>query len=98
MTRQRLVGLASVFAVAALMSQPAPVSAQATSTPDKKPAAKPAAPAQNPDAKTTPKRIADRGTPGQGATKVQTLRGADYLRVWIVRGPTSYLIHLNNVG
>lgn len=32
--------------------------------------------------------------PGRGASKVQMLRGNDYLRVWINRGGNYYLIHL----
>jgi hypothetical protein len=31
--------------------------------------------------------------PRAGASKVQTLRGNDYLRVWVNRGGTHYLIH-----
>jgi hypothetical protein len=179
MTRQGIVGTASVIAVAVLLSQPAFLHAQAASTPDKKPAAKPAAssaqtekPAPLPppgsgqpdkpqvttgaigsvhiahkvmangqalapgtytlrvsgDAVTpvagqtveeskwiefvqggqvkgkelatvvtqaTAKQIADRGVPGAGS-KVETLKGNDYLRVWVVKGNTSYLIHLQN--
>jgi hypothetical protein len=33
-------------------------------------------------------------TPPRGAPKVQTLRGNDYLRVWVNKGGTHYLIHL----
>jgi hypothetical protein len=44
----------------------------------------------------TAKQIADRGVPPAGATKIQTLKGNDYLRIWIVHGPTTYLIHLAN--
>jgi hypothetical protein len=29
-----------------------------------------------------------------GAVRVQTLKGGDYLRVWITRAGTNYLIHL----
>ena len=47
---------------------------------------------------TTAKQIADRGTPAAGATKIETLKGIEYLRIWIVRGATSYLIHLNNAS
>jgi hypothetical protein len=43
----------------------------------------------------TAKQIADRGVPGAGS-KVETLKGNDYLRVWVVKGNTSYLIHLQN--
>ncbi len=32
--------------------------------------------------------------PGAGQSKVQTLRGNDYLRVWVNRGGNHYLIHL----
>ena len=34
------------------------------------------------------------GGPGRGATKVQMLRDNEYLRVWINRGDTHYLVHL----
>jgi hypothetical protein len=181
MTRQGIVGTASAIAVAVLLSQPAFLYAQAASTTEKKPAAKPAAssaqtekpaplPAPGPSAPDKPqvaagaigsvhiahkvmangqtlapgtytlrvsndpvtpvagqtveeskwiefvqgsqvkgkelatvvtsataKQIADRGVPGPGS-KVETLKGNDYLRVWIVKGSTSYLIHLNNAS
>jgi len=32
--------------------------------------------------------------PKAGASKVETLKGGDYVRVWINKGGTSYLIHL----
>lgn len=32
--------------------------------------------------------------PAMNSTKVETLRGADYLRVWINRNGNNYLIHL----
>ena len=34
------------------------------------------------------------GKPALNSTKVETLKGADYLRVWINRGGNNYLIHL----
>lgn len=34
------------------------------------------------------------GGPAAGSSKVQMLRGDDYLRVWINRGGTHYLVHL----
>lgn len=34
------------------------------------------------------------GGPTAGSSKVQMLRGDDYLRVWINRGGTHYLVHL----
>lgn len=40
------------------------------------------------------KTIAKMAPPASGATKVQTLKGNDYLRVWINRGGTHYLLHL----
>ena len=44
----------------------------------------------NPEAKT----IAKQGLPA--GAKIQTLVGNDYLRVWINRGGTNYLVHLPN--
>jgi hypothetical protein len=32
--------------------------------------------------------------PTANSSRVETLRGADYLRVWINRSGTNYLIHL----
>lgn len=34
------------------------------------------------------------GKPAPNSTKVETLKGGDYLRVWINRGGNNYLIHL----
>jgi hypothetical protein len=34
------------------------------------------------------------GKPPTNSSKVETLRGAEYLRVWINRSGTNYLIHL----
>ncbi len=34
------------------------------------------------------------GAPASGRSKVEMLRGDDYLRVWINRGGTHYLVHL----
>jgi hypothetical protein len=39
------------------------------------------------------KKIADRPKSG-GAVSVQTLKGGDYLRVWVTQSGTHYLIHL----
>lgn len=39
-------------------------------------------------------QIADDSPPRAGGSKVQMLKGNDYLRVWINRGGTHYLIHL----
>lgn len=41
------------------------------------------------------KQVAEMTPPAAGATKVQTLKGSDYLRVWINRGGTHYLVHLS---
>ena len=40
------------------------------------------------------KKIAKMATPSSGTTKVQTLKGNEYVRVWINRGGNHYLIHL----
>jgi hypothetical protein len=45
---------------------------------------------------TEAKRIAKQGLPGAGQAKVQTLFGNDYLRVWINKGGTNFLVHLPN--
>jgi len=45
---------------------------------------------------TEAKRIAKQGFPAVGSAKVQTLYGNDYLRVWINKGGTNYLVHLPN--
>ena len=34
--------------------------------------------------------------PRSGASKVETLKGGDYVRVWINKGGTHYLVHLPN--
>lgn len=39
-------------------------------------------------------RVAKGSGPASGASKVEMLRGDDYLRVWINRGGTHYLVHL----
>ncbi|MGH9330616.1 MAG: hypothetical protein ACRD09_09245, partial [Vicinamibacterales bacterium] len=39
-------------------------------------------------------QIADDTPPRPGGSKVQLLKGNDYVRVWINRGGTHYLIHL----
>jgi hypothetical protein len=39
-------------------------------------------------------QVADDSPPRPGGNKVQLLKGNDYLRVWINRGGTHYLIHL----
>jgi len=38
--------------------------------------------------------IAKQGIPGPGTARVDTLVGNDYVRVWINRGGTNYLVHL----
>jgi hypothetical protein len=43
-----------------------------------------------PDAKTVLKGKA----PAAGSSRVDTLKGADYVRVWINKGGSTYLIHL----
>ena len=40
------------------------------------------------------KAVTEMNPPAPGASKVQTLRGGDYLRVWVNRGGTQYLVHL----
>lgn len=40
------------------------------------------------------KNVTKGGGPAAGASKVQMLRGNDYLRVWINKGGTNYLVHL----
>jgi hypothetical protein len=42
------------------------------------------------------KQIAKMAPPAAGTSKVQVLKGADYLRVWINRAGTHYLLHLAN--
>ena len=39
-------------------------------------------------------QVADGRPPRPGSSKVELLKGNDYLRVWINRGGTHYLIHL----
>jgi hypothetical protein len=39
------------------------------------------------------KMVVKDAPPPSGASKVQVLRGNDYLRVWINRGGTHYLVH-----
>lgn len=46
--------------------------------------------ASGPDAKAVLKGPA----PPSGTARVQTLKGADYLRVWVNKGGTNYLVHL----
>jgi hypothetical protein len=41
------------------------------------------------------KTIAKQGTPRAGSVKVENLIGNDYLRVWINKGGTNYLIYLS---
>lgn len=40
------------------------------------------------------KAIAESTPPASGTAKVQLLKGADYVRVWINNGGTHYLLHL----
>jgi hypothetical protein len=44
------------------------------------------------------KQIAEMTPPAAGTAKVQTLKGADYVRVWINHGGTHYLLHLMNAA
>jgi hypothetical protein len=38
--------------------------------------------------------IAEMTPPGPGTSKVQMLKGSEYIRVWVNRGGTHYLVHL----
>jgi hypothetical protein len=38
--------------------------------------------------------VAESAVPGAGSSKVELLKGNDYLRVWVNRGSVNYLIHL----
>jgi hypothetical protein len=40
------------------------------------------------------KEIAEGPRPGPGGSRVELLKGNDYVRVWINRGGTNYIIHL----
>jgi hypothetical protein len=40
------------------------------------------------------KAVAKMAPPAAGSAKVQTLKGDDYLRVWVNRGGVNYLLHL----
>lgn len=40
------------------------------------------------------KKVAKGGAPAAGGSKTELLKGADYLRIWINRGGTYYLVHL----
>jgi hypothetical protein len=41
------------------------------------------------------KQIAEETPPAAGGSKVQMLKGADYVRIWFNRAGTHYLLHLN---
>jgi hypothetical protein len=41
------------------------------------------------------KEVAKGGAPASGSSKVELLKGGDYLRIWINRGGTNYLVHLS---
>jgi hypothetical protein len=41
------------------------------------------------------KQVAKGAPPASGSVKVEALKGEDYLRVWLNRGGTQYLIHFN---
>jgi len=41
------------------------------------------------------KEVAKGTPPPQGTARIQALRGGEYLRVWLNRGGTQYLIHLS---
>ena len=43
------------------------------------------------------KTIAKMAPPAAGASKVQVLKGADYLRIWMNKSGTHYLVHLATV-
>lgn len=40
------------------------------------------------------KNVAKGAAPASGSSKVELLRGNDYLRVWVNKGGTHYLVHL----
>ena len=40
------------------------------------------------------KTVAKRGAPASGSAKTELLKGNDYLRIWVNRGGTHYLVHL----
>jgi hypothetical protein len=40
------------------------------------------------------KQVVEGTPPASGAAKVQLLKGSDYIRIWINRGGTHYLVHL----
>jgi hypothetical protein len=40
------------------------------------------------------KQISKEGLPAPGVTRVQRLKGDEYLRIWINRAGTNYLVHL----
>jgi hypothetical protein len=44
------------------------------------------------------KAVAKRTPPAPGAGMVQTLNGADYVRVWFNSGGTQYLVHLTRAA
>jgi hypothetical protein len=44
------------------------------------------------------KQIAKMAPPAAGASKVQMLKGADYVRVWLNRAGTHYLVHLSTTA
>lgn len=44
------------------------------------------------------RQVAESALPAAGSVRVQPLKGADYLRVWINRGGTHYLVHLSTVA
>ena len=43
-------------------------------------------------------KIAESSLPGAGKSKVELLKGGDFLRVWINKGDANYLIHLQVQG
>ncbi len=44
------------------------------------------------------KEIAESAVPGPGKTLVQVMKSGDYLRVWMNRGGTNYLVYLATSG
>jgi hypothetical protein len=41
------------------------------------------------------KEVSESGIPASGSSRVEMLKGGDYLRIWLNRGGTNYLIHLS---
>ena len=41
------------------------------------------------------RKVAKGGAPASGSSKTELLKGNDYLRIWVNRGGTHYLVHLS---